>query len=93
MPLIRQRLAVVLRLIFSIFLTRRMEPRHAASVSLPPSNPVRPRKNKTLKLFNILIYYILHDRIMSTYTINKNQKIEEKNKTEAPEDRIINFKF
>ena len=40
---IRQREVVLLHLLWSTFLTRWAEPRHAAFVSLSPSNPVRPQ--------------------------------------------------
>jgi hypothetical protein len=40
---VRQQLAVVLHLVCSTFFTRWVGPRHAAFVSLSPSNPVRPQ--------------------------------------------------
>jgi hypothetical protein len=42
---IRQQVAVVLHLLWSTFLARWVGPRHATSVSLPPSNPVRPHRS------------------------------------------------
>ena len=56
--LFRQQVAVVLHLVLSTFLTRWVEPRHATSVSLSPSNPVRPQ----LQDCN----YISERRILST---------------------------
>jgi hypothetical protein len=41
--MLRQQNAVVLQLLFSAFLTRWAEPRHATFVSLSPSKPVRPQ--------------------------------------------------
>jgi hypothetical protein len=47
---VRQRLAVVLHLLWSTFLTRWVGPRHATFASLSPSNPVRPQLFSRLKL-------------------------------------------
>jgi hypothetical protein len=48
--IVRQRLAVVLHLVGSTFLTRWVGPRHATFASLSPSNPVRPQLFSKMKL-------------------------------------------
>jgi hypothetical protein len=61
-PTSRQLQAVVLHLVCFHLFTRWVEPRHATSASLSPSNPIRPR--------NITLNYRGEDQTLSTQALS-----------------------
>ena len=78
---VRQRLAVVLHLLWSTFLTRWVGPRHATFASLSPSNPVRPQ------LFSSLELYRISSILVNTFgdaPLGTTLSLDEVNKTHGP---------
>ena len=63
-PTFRQLQVVILHLVCFHLLTRWVEPRHATSASLSPSNPIRPR--------NIKLNYRGEDQTLSTQALSNS---------------------